>query len=291
MINIICPAYTATGGTEALHQLCAELVRQGKTARMVYVAQDKKEPVPKQYTNYMKGIEWIWLEDFVGNEDEVAVFPEIYLDMIPHFKCKNYVWWLSVDNIRAKTDEWTKYNVTHLAQSWYSAEFLLSKGIITYRRLTDYINDIYTEDVDIEREDLVAFNPKKGFDNIAQLIYKMGGVKWVSINNMTPREIRDTLHRAKVYIDLGHNPGKDRMPREAVACGCNIITSRFGGFANDFDTPISDEYKVHYLGDAEDKIRELIECYSEMNPKFAVDRQRVLMEKDMFQKQVAEIFN
>lgn len=28
-----------------------------------------------------------------------------------------------------------------------------------------------------------------------------------------------TMRKAKVYIDFGFHPGKDRIPREAVMCG------------------------------------------------------------------------
>ena len=32
----------------------------------------------------------------------------------------------------------------------------------------------------------------------------------------------------QVYIDFGHHPGQDRLPREAVQCGCVVITGTRG---------------------------------------------------------------
>jgi len=32
----------------------------------------------------------------------------------------------------------------------------------------------------------------------------------------------------QVYIDFGHHPGQDRLPREAVQCGCVVITGKRG---------------------------------------------------------------
>jgi hypothetical protein len=62
-----------------------------------------------------------------------------------------------------------------------------------------------------------------------------------------------------MYIDVGHHPGKDRMPREAAAAGCCIITSRSGAAGNDLDTPIDDSYKFELLSSSIDPIAQLIE--------------------------------
>jgi hypothetical protein len=62
-----------------------------------------------------------------------------------------------------------------------------------------------------------------------------------------------------VYIDCGHHPGKDRMPREAAAAGCCIITSRSGAAGNELDTPIDDCYKFELLASSIEPIGRLIE--------------------------------
>ena len=52
------------------------------------------------------------------------------------------------------------------------------------------------------------------------------------------------MQKAKVYIDFGNHPGKDRFPREAVACGCRVITGRRGAAAFDQDVPIDDQLRI-----------------------------------------------
>jgi hypothetical protein len=55
--------------------------------------------------------------------------------------------------------------------------------------------------------------------------------------------MRNTLARSKVYLDFGHHPGKDRIPREAAISGCCVLTNREGAAGNDRDIPIPDTYK------------------------------------------------
>jgi hypothetical protein len=49
---------------------------------------------------------------------------------------------------------------------------------------------------------------------------------------------------AKLYIDFGHHPGRDRMPREAAMHGCCLITGRLGSAGNAIDLPIPNQYKL-----------------------------------------------
>lgn len=46
------------------------------------------------------------------------------------------------------------------------------------------------------------------------------------IINMTRDEVIRELQRAKVYIDFGNHPGKDRIPREAAILGCCAIVGK-----------------------------------------------------------------
>ena len=49
---------------------------------------------------------------------------------------------------------------------------------------------------------------------------------------------------AKLYIDLGEFGGPERIPKEAVYFGCNIIVANHNAAANDFDVAIPQEYKI-----------------------------------------------
>ena len=49
---------------------------------------------------------------------------------------------------------------------------------------------------------------------------------------------------SKLYIDFGHHPGKDRLPREAGIHGCCVITGLYGSASNAFDVNIPPAYKI-----------------------------------------------
>ena len=72
----------------------------------------------------------------------------------------------------------------------------------------------------------------------------VGDVEWVPLQGYTLEQMRSILSRAKVYVDFGNHPGKDRIPREAAVSGCIVVTNRIGSAANSLDIPIAEEFKV-----------------------------------------------
>ena len=60
---------------------------------------------------------------------------------------------------------------------------------------------------------------------------------------MTTQEVVQLVRSAKVYIDFGNHPGKDRIPREAAIGGCIVITGKKGSAAFEEDVPIPNKYK------------------------------------------------
>ena len=58
--------------------------------------------------------------------------------------------------------------------------------------------------------------------------------------------------RGQVYIDFGHHPGQDRLPREAAACGCLVVTGTRGSAGFHADVPLPPALKLaHPLDDLE----------------------------------------
>lgn len=77
------------------------------------------------------------------------------------------------------------------------------------------------------------------------------------------------LQMAKLYVDFGRHPGKDRIPREAASCGCMVVTNREGSAAYDGDVPIPNEYKLAEPFDY-DMINELLKKFiSEYETRFS----------------------
>ena len=61
---------------------------------------------------------------------------------------------------------------------------------------------------------------------------------------MTPAEVTELLMKSKIYIDFGHHPGMDRLPREAALAGCIVVTNKEGAANFRSDVPIGEEWKV-----------------------------------------------
>lgn len=291
-IFIICPPKTATGGTEALHQLCDALTKLGKDASIVYVPNfGIQELTPRQFSDYD-----IYVSDAIEDiEDNAVVIPEIWCELINHIHyAKVYLWWLSVDNAHI-TSGIHRDDVTHLAQSEYARQYLADTlKLNNVEWLSDYINDAYFSiDTAVKREDVVLFNPKKGFENTAQLIMASNGtIKWQAINDMTSYEIVEAMDSAKMYIDFGNCPGKDRLPREAILRGCVIFTSTKGGFGNDIDIPIP---KTHKFDTMDNVLNKIYECMQsdlgfEMRKKQMDAYQQICDEKERFLEDVGRVF-
>jgi hypothetical protein len=96
----------------------------------------------------------------------------------------------------------------------------------------------------------ILFNPKKGLKFTLKIIkaykkfFKNDKVSFVPIQNMSNKEIQQKMLSSRLYIDFGYFPGPERLPRQAVIMGCNIITSTLGA-AKFNDVKIPSEYKFN----------------------------------------------
>ncbi len=254
-IIIFCPRANATGGTELLHQLGYKLNLFGFDAYMFYYGDDDDQPtIHPHFLKYNVPVAPS-LED---SSDNVYVYPEALAGSIEGIKVqlphsKHILWWLSVDNAHM-TPELEKEisedkSIIHLVQSYYADDYVRDNLSVPDQRrlyLSDYINyNFLNMDNSNKRDNIVLFNPRKGFDRTASIIRSSDHrVKWQAIAGLAPEDVPKLLQTAKVYIDFGNHPGKDRFPREAVSCGCRIITGRRGSAANSRDIPILDQLKV-----------------------------------------------
>jgi hypothetical protein len=324
-IYILCPANHKTGGTELLHQLANELSENGKKVYIAYYFEGKKankeNPTPDAFKQY----------DFIActekeipnTSDVLLIVPEVCIGKIKkHSKCKSAIWWLSVDNfykhesIKAISKNFglksaikhifigdlynneLLYKVDyHFYQSYYARDFLLSKGINNNKifYLSDYINDIYlTISSNPDKEDIVLYNPKKGFEFTSKLMEYDKTIKWVPIINMTNEQVRNIMCKAKVYIDFGNHPGKDRIPREAAICGCCIITGMNGSAKFKEDVPIPNVYKFDSTNDNIEcivkQIHNIMNNYDKISKDFTDYKKFISNEKKTFKNDVKKYF-
>jgi hypothetical protein len=137
--------------------------------------------------------------------------------------------------------------------------------------LKAYINISFIENhIDLsKKQNIVAYNPKKGFNFTRKIIREGKGLRFVPLENMSREEVIETFKKAKVYIDFGNHPGIDRLPREAAILGCCVITGKRGSAAFFEDVPIPDEYKFE---DKEESIPKIIEkikdCFKNFEERY-----------------------
>lgn len=159
--------------------------------------------------------------------------------------------------------------------------------------MSDYINDEIIERADQDQqphENICLYNPAKGLANVEPLIKNSrDDITWIPLQGYSPTEMAELMCRAKLYIDFGGHPGKDRIPREAAVCSCCVITNREGSTRNDIDIPIPDKYKLKDTNDfrhALDCVYDIIDHYDERIGDFSAYRERILGEKKQFGQEV-----
>mgnify|MGYP001466631391 CR=1 FL=1 len=191
----------------------------------------------------------------------------------------------------------------HLHQSEFARRYLEANGLGPTAPLGDYINDEYLELIahppTLPRENLVTFNPLKGAERTARILAALQerGIDAAPtpIRGYTREQVRDLLSRAKLYIDFGNHPGKDRIPREAAAMGACVIVNRRGSAGNAIDVPLPDEYKVDdeaegFEIEAAEKIRAVLTDFETHSQRFDPYRAQIAAEHDEFVRQALTLF-
>jgi hypothetical protein len=325
VVQVACPAYTVTGGPEALHQLVHVSRQMGVDARIVY--QNKRPDASVPPTAEPFRVYDIRIDDEIENDPGVMlIVPETETELLnQHRRVRKAIWWLSIDNYwiaaniareRAKAQRparWWKrglpqpfdiarpdQSILHLAQSHYARSYLQGRGLRRVSMLTDYLRDDFLEQAGADRplparQARIAYNPKKGLETTQRITERLGGqVEFIRIENMSPAQVVDVLRTSTVYMDFGHHPGRDRIPREAAICGCCIVTGRKGSAANAVDMPIPEAFKIDegspgFLNSAVAVLTKLTEHYEEAVSEFQPYRQIILGQKKHFEQEVAAL--
>lgn len=192
----------------------------------------------------------------------------------------------------------------HFYQSEYARLFLQQRGWGPAEHLGDYVNRSYLDaagglPVD-RRENLLAYNPVKGIEQTQAIIEALRArsgdrITPVPLVNMTRDEVRDVLGRAKLYIDFGYHPGRDRFPREAAIMGACVLVNRVGSAANPIDVPLPDAYKVDdtrpgFADEAAGKVLDIVDHFERHHAAFEDYRQTIAGEPEAFVHDVRRLF-
>lgn len=301
-IYIIAPANNTSGGPELAHQLCNALNRlTDLDAFMCYVTTTKPYqlavdvPAPAQYSIY--GTAHATDISKVNDPDSIVIIPEgLTPSMLLVPKAKKILWWMSVDNYIKSTNEenltYIRENTfLHLFQSHYSIAYVNRKipevkGLF----LSDYINEIHGKFIYPAefRNDIALYNPAKGYNELKPLIEKAGWLNWIPIANMEIEKVVLMMQSGKIYVDFGEHPGKDRIPREAAANGCCVITNRNGSAAYAEDVPIPEQFKFANPSSCLDEIDSLMhkicDDFKTYQDMFSDYRDFIKAEKSLFEE-------
>jgi len=325
-IYIMCPANFATGGPEALHQLGKELVEQGFDAMMYYLNFDYTQydsPIHDNYKNY----EVPYTEHVDNKENNILIFPETFCTYLWQKEYKNtqkVIWWLSVINFHKSLDNIKKHykhqkyyffkrlyknypiptlkkvkktNALHIAHSYFSIDFLKSNGFEVTAQISDYMHDRFLTGADFtsKKTNTIIYNPVKNDEFLKDIELQVTEYQWIPIHKgYTPNEVLQLMIQAKVYIDFGYHPGKEKMPREACLSDCCLIIGKDGSAKFKEDMPINDAYHFEKSENSKSKIVEKIrECmvdYEKNIKDFADYKQALLNEKIVLKESVSKLF-
>lgn len=318
-IIIFCPPRKVTGGPEALHQLSNKLYELNFDNVFMHYVPKRRNAKPKNYNIY-KTKEIDVVED---RPENILIIPESMTFLIKKYpQSQKIIWWLSVDFYKVLMDYrirkqsfFTKLfykqkdkeyyfeplpNVYQWAQSYRSSVYLKKYKIpdsqIDY--VCDYINPIFLENTQTIEKDLtnktILYNPKKGKEEISQLIGASPELTWIPIQNMNASQIKDLMSKSLLYVDFGENPGRDKMLRESVSQDCCIISGKNGSSAYYEDLMIPEEYKFNFSEDKIpeiiEKIKDVLENYPQHSQYFKTYKDVVLGEEVLFENKLKEIF-
>lgn len=325
-IYIIAPTDYFNGGAELLHQLCDVMRRNHLNAYMCYYNKTRDCYEKVNLPQHLEGYVLKTVRAIEDSAENLLIVPEKCTQPLrKYYEIQKCLWWLGVNNyfwyseiygyysmavfvyhwlnyFRGKCTpmffgEIKKMNIQHLSQCWYGVAFLQKKGIHNVAYLSDYINGVHEDyrPTGMDRKDIILYNPKRNPKYIRAIKRRDKELHFVPVKNMTSQQVAEIMKQAKLYVDFGSHPGKDRMPREAVLHGCCILTSTMGSADFWDDVPIDSEFKFVRSRNSIDcvieKIHDILENYSNYTYRFDGYRKYVCSEKDKFEQDVLKIFN
>ncbi len=316
-IYILCPEKKVTGGTEALHQLRYYLELVGFNSYIVYYDSINKNKyvnsdVPERYLQYFIEKKNVIHGDLIEDRNDVCVVaPEFSTSMLWKYpNVEKVIWWLSVryydggkfmkylafrhwvkETLKKPSNMWkyknlsNPYDVTdaiHCCASQYAYEYVTTK---LKQKAYKLIEPISKDFLDIgpevsmrsNRNNQIAYNPAKP-SKIMEELLQTGEFEFVPIRGMLPVEIAQTMRNVKLYVDFGEFPGPERIPKEAVYNGAEIIVGKRNAACNSFDINIPDSYKIEdytNLKLVSSKIRQMLENYEKYYQDFEVFRNQI----------------
>ena len=321
-VYVCCPGNAMTAGPEAIHQLVADLNRLGQPSAVVYFPFESNFSTVPAYQKYQAPV-----AKYVDEKDSLIILPEIVTTYAFNVRnAKVAIWWMSVNNFTCQRYGYVwrdklryfKYflkglrplrgirslrKFIHFAQSNYALDFLKKNhidGLMLSDPIPVYTSKAYLDSIDdrnavAKRENIILYNPHKGALITKILMQRYPSWTFKPLQGYNREQLADIFLSSKIYIDFGHHPGKDRLPREAAVHGCCVITGLNGSAGNDLDVNIPPIYKFsEHDSEFELKVGILVEdIFQNFEKHFEIFheyRQTIANEQIEFDKQICQIF-
>ena len=319
---IFTPAGACSGGPEALHQLAYYMRKLGMEAYTVfyeYSGFPDAKPIDR-YRQYEPVV--ARYKDIEDDNENYVIAPENAPWCLNGFKkAQKCIWWLSVAYNDVKKGP-LKERLLHLKRE------LLGQSTENYRNVAFGLIDCWhlcgskyaykevgkmfpnsqveymvepisldflrmgNADLSAEREDVVLYNPSKPSRIMSELLDRER-FNYVPLKGYTPEGLAERYKHAKLYVDFGLFGGPERMPKEAVYFGCNILVANHNAAANDFDVAIPEKYKVddgETAEQIENRIADMMAHYEDQNIDFQPFKLKVERLEENFLNQLKGLF-
>jgi len=316
VIYILTPARMATGGPNSLHQLCHKLRAFNFNAYIAYVSLSWLTEGPETHPNYIKYANPV-ANGVIDDERNILIAPESLAHLLQKApKIRKAIWWLSVDfyydaieQVFREEPENTIFDIlapfpcTHFTGSFYAKEHLELFGIFKdcIMPLESYIDPLFTAEAKdtAQKINYVTYNPEKEIIFTEQVIKyciekRLKNISFVPLMNLSRDKLASIYKSAKLHIDFGPFPGRERIPREAAANDMCVITGKRGASKYYEDVPIPEKYKFETkpenIPEIAEAIKDCVYDYAQSVNDFLVHKNFVLGLERTFEKNIQDIF-
>lgn len=136
-------------------------------------------------------------------------------------------------------------DIRFFAQAYYSQGFVREVLGRSATIITDPIRIVDVPARPRERN-VVLFNKAKSWSLVPEVMRLLPEVEFRAVEGMSFPQVAEALSTASVYLELGHLPGRDRMPREAAHFGTPVVCLARGAGYCWQDVPLPVGYRVSY---------------------------------------------
>jgi hypothetical protein len=186
----------------------------------------------------------------------------------------------------------------HIAQSIYAKKFL-DRCSVNERNIiiihepieSEFLNAGQKYDVN-KKKDIIVWNSRKAYPLAFKLVKHLKKLyKVYEARNIGREGMLKLLSYSKLFIDIGIHPGRDRPLREAIALWNIALVNNHGGYYNNEDCMVPDEFKLKCYLDHRSKvelkdvlksIREYISNYHYYIEEFHEFRKYIFSEPELY---------